>query len=54
MARIPVAASFIKSNMPRTRGWTLSDQEAYDVAAYMNSQPRADFSGMVIESGRDR
>ncbi len=43
MARIPVAASFIKSNMPRTRGWALSDQDAYDVAAYINSQPRPDF-----------
>lgn len=45
MARIPVAASFIKSNMPRTRGWALSDQDAYDVAAYLNSQPRPDFVG---------
>jgi thiosulfate dehydrogenase len=44
MARIPVAASFIKSNMPRTRGWALSDQDAYDVAAYINSQPRPDFA----------
>jgi Cytochrome c len=43
MARIPVAASFIKSNMPRTRGWALSDNDAYDVAAYINSQPRPDF-----------
>jgi thiosulfate dehydrogenase len=45
MARVSVAASFIKSNMPRTRGWALSDQDAYDVAAYMNSQPRPDFAG---------
>ena len=45
MARVPVAASFIKSNMPRTRGWALSDQDAYDVAAYINSQPRPDFAG---------
>ena len=42
MARTPVAASFIKSNMPRARGWALSDQDAYDVAAYINSQPRPD------------
>jgi thiosulfate dehydrogenase len=40
-----VAASFIKANMPRTRGWALSDDEAYDVAAYINSQPRPDFAG---------
>lgn len=45
MARISVAASFIKSNMPRTRGWALSDQDAYDVAAYINSQPRPDVAG---------
>lgn len=49
MARVPVAASFIKSNMPRTRGWALSDQDAYDVAAYVNSQPRPDFQ----EKGHD-
>lgn len=45
MARVSVAASFIKSNMPRGWGWTLSDDEAYDVAAYVNSQPRPDFPG---------
>jgi len=45
MARVSVAASFIKSNMPRGWGWTLSDDEAFDVAAYVNSQPRPDFSG---------
>lgn len=45
MARVSVAASFIKQNMPRTRGWALSDQEAYDVAAYINSQPRPDVAG---------
>ena len=42
MARISVAASFIKANMPRTRGWALSDNDAYDVAAFINSQPRPD------------
>jgi thiosulfate dehydrogenase len=45
MARVSVAASFIKANMPRTRGWALSDDDAYDVAAYINSQPRPDFAG---------
>ncbi|WHZ24323.1 MAG: Cytochrome c family protein [Nitrospira sp.] len=47
MARLSVAASFIQANMPRTRGWALSDNEAYDVAAYVNSQPRPDFPGKV-------
>ncbi|ULA63559.1 MAG: Cytochrome c family protein [Nitrospira sp.] len=45
MARVSVAASFIKSNMPRGLGWTLTDEEAVDVAAYVNSQPRPDFPG---------
>jgi len=43
MARVSVAASFIKGNMPRGWGWSLSDDEAFDVAAYVNSQPRPDF-----------
>jgi thiosulfate dehydrogenase len=45
MARVSVAAAFIKSNMPRARGWSLSDDDAYDVAAYINAQPRPDFPG---------
>jgi len=44
MARVTVAAAFIKSNMPRTCGWTLSDDDAYDIAAYVDSQPRPDFA----------
>ena len=43
MARLIQAASFIKHNMPRgvTHGNTvLSDEQAFDVAAYINSQPR--------------
>jgi thiosulfate dehydrogenase len=47
MARVSVAASFIKSNMPRARGWSLSDEDAYDVAAYVNSQPRPDFADKI-------
>ncbi|MCX5723607.1 MAG: c-type cytochrome [Nitrospirae bacterium] len=47
MARVTVAAAFIKSNMPRARGWSLSDDDAYDVAAYVNSQPRPDFADKV-------
>ena len=45
MARVSVAAAFIKSNMPRSWGWSLSDDDAYDVAAYINTQPRPDFPG---------
>jgi thiosulfate dehydrogenase len=45
MARVTVAAAFIKSNMPRGWGWSLSDDDAYDVAAFINAQPRPDFPG---------
>ncbi|MGQ0667810.1 MAG: c-type cytochrome [Nitrospiraceae bacterium] len=47
MARVGVAASFIKANMPRGWGWSVTDDEAFDVAAYVNSQPRPDFPGKV-------
>jgi thiosulfate dehydrogenase len=43
MARVGIAASFIKANMPRGWGWSVTDDEAFDVAAYINSQPRPDF-----------
>lgn len=40
MHRIDTAAGFIKANMPFGAGGTLSDQQAWDVALYMNSQER--------------
>ena len=40
MHRINTAAGFIQHNMPLGRGKTLSDQEAWDVAAYINSHER--------------
>ncbi len=49
MARVSVAASFIKANMPRGRGWSITDEEAFDVAAYINSQPRPDFPKKVYD-----
>jgi thiosulfate dehydrogenase len=47
MARVGVAASFIKANMPRGWGWSVTDDEAFDAAAYINSQPRPDFPDKV-------
>jgi thiosulfate dehydrogenase len=47
MARTSVAASFIKANMPRSWGWTVTDDEALDVAAYINTQPRPDFPDKI-------
>ncbi|MCP9462476.1 MAG: c-type cytochrome [Nitrospira sp.] len=49
MARVSVAASFIKANMPRGRGWSITDEEAFDVAAYINSRPRPDFPKRVYD-----
>ncbi|HHX35070.1 MAG TPA: c-type cytochrome [Gammaproteobacteria bacterium] len=40
MHRINTAATFIKANMPLGKGNTLSDKEAWDVAAFMNSHER--------------
>jgi len=40
MHRINTAAAFIKANMPFGQPNTLTDQQAWDVAAYMNSHDR--------------
>ncbi|HZS59136.1 MAG TPA: TSUP family transporter [Gemmatimonadaceae bacterium] len=45
MARLQVAATFIRRGMPYDRPGTLTDQEAYDVAAFVLSHPRPDFPG---------
>ena len=42
MARLDTAAAFVKAKMP-LGGAALTDQEAYDVAAYFTRQPRPDF-----------
>lgn len=44
MARLRTAASFIRHNMPFDRPGTLTDQEAFDVASYVNAQSRPDFA----------
>lgn len=49
MARQERAASFIRHNMPFDKPGTLSDGEAYDVAAYITSRPRPD----MPEKARD-
>lgn len=45
MARVRTAAAFIRHNMPRDTPGILTDQQAFDVAAYINSRPRGDFPG---------
>ena len=44
MAKLDTAAAFIWQNMPRDQGDTLSTDQAYDLAAYMLSQPRPVFA----------
>ena len=44
MARVQMAAAFIKRNMPFDAPGTLTDQQAVDVAAYINAQARPDFA----------
>ena len=45
MARVRTAAAFIRQLMPRDRPGSLTPQEAFDVATYMNTRPRPDFLG---------
>ncbi|MGB3388938.1 MAG: c-type cytochrome [Pseudaminobacter sp.] len=40
MARIDTAAAFIKANMPLGKPFSLTDQQAWDVAAYLDSHER--------------
>jgi len=44
MARVSLAAGFIKATMPLGQGGTLTDDEAYDLAAFIDSRPRPDFA----------
>jgi thiosulfate dehydrogenase len=45
MARQERAASFIRHNMPFDRPGTLTDQQAYDIAAFVTAMPRPDSPG---------
>ncbi len=40
MESVANAAGFIKANMPLGQGWSLSDQEAWDVATFVDSHER--------------
>lgn len=55
MERLGNAASFIQANMPYGSGGTLSLQEAWDLAAFIDSQPRPQdprYTGSVEETRR--
>jgi thiosulfate dehydrogenase len=49
MAREERAASFIMHNMPQTKPGTLTAQEAFDLAAFINSHPRPDSPGKELD-----
>jgi thiosulfate dehydrogenase len=49
MARPERAASFIRHNMPFDRPGTLTDQQAFDIAAYVTSMPRPDSPGKEMD-----
>jgi thiosulfate dehydrogenase len=45
MARVGMAANFIRAAMPFDAPGSLTPQQAFDIAAYMNSHARPDFAG---------
>jgi thiosulfate dehydrogenase len=45
MARVERAASFVRHNMPFGAPGTISEQQAWDVAAFINGKPRPDMPG---------
>ncbi|MBM4194108.1 MAG: c-type cytochrome [Gemmatimonadetes bacterium] len=47
MARVRAAAAFIRHQMPLDTPGSLSDQQALDIAAFVNAQPRPDFADKV-------
>ncbi|HEU0230322.1 MAG TPA: c-type cytochrome [Burkholderiaceae bacterium] len=53
MHSVSTAAAFIKANMPLSKGGSLSDQEAWDVAYFVNAHDRPQdprFNGSVEET----
>lgn len=44
MSRLSAAANFVRANMPFDQPGTLTDQQALDVAAYVNAHPRPDYA----------
>ena len=49
LARIERAASFIRHNMPFDSAGVLTDQQSYDVAAYVLAHPRRDSHGKELD-----
>jgi thiosulfate dehydrogenase len=49
MARVRTAAAFIRAAMPQSQPGSLSPQQAFDLAAYINSRPRPDFAKKALD-----
>lgn len=49
MARLRTLAAFLRANMPYDLPGSLTDQQAYDLAAYVNSRPRPDFADKELD-----
>ena len=49
MARIRVAAAFIRRNMPFDMPGTVNAQTAFDIAGFLESQARPDFAGKELD-----
>jgi thiosulfate dehydrogenase len=49
LAWVSKAAAFIKGNIPFTRPGVLSEAEAYDGAAFMNSHSRPDYTPRAFD-----
>lgn len=49
MTRVRTAATFIRYNMPLTEPGSLSEQEAFDLATFINRQPRPDYPGKELD-----
>jgi thiosulfate dehydrogenase len=47
MARVSIAAAFVQAKMPLGNVGSLTDQEAFDIAAYFTAQPRPPFAARV-------
>ncbi|CAN5127243.1 hypothetical protein BH23GEM2_BH23GEM2_04580 [soil metagenome] len=49
MTRVRTAATFIRYNMPLHEPGTVTEQEAFDLATFINRQPRPDYAGKELD-----
>jgi thiosulfate dehydrogenase len=49
MARVRMAAAFIRVAMPQHQPGTLTPQQAFDLATYINTRPRPDFAQKALD-----